>query len=114
MKQPTFDELPQAIAEIKSELSEVKKLLIRKSCHPATEKDELLTIKQAAEVINLRVQTIYGLVWAKKIPFYKQGKKLTFSRDELIKWRMAGYSPVSPTISEIVDDTLIALKRKKR
>lgn len=49
--------------------------------------DEVLTIQQAAEFLNLTTQTIYGLVSARKIPFSKPtGSRLYFSRLSLIEW----------------------------
>lgn len=49
--------------------------------------DEVLTIQQAADFLNLTPQTIYGLVSARKIPFSKPtGSRLYFSRLELIEW----------------------------
>jgi excisionase family DNA binding protein len=50
------------------------------------EKDELLTVTEAAVFLNLCNQTIYGLVSSRKIPFSKKGKRLYFSKKQLTEW----------------------------
>lgn len=47
---------------------------------------EILDIKKTAEFLLLTVPTIYGLVQKRTIPYYKQGKRLYFRKDELQKW----------------------------
>ena len=53
---------------------------------PYPQADELLTIKQAAEILSLSVPTIYGLVSRREIPVNKRGKRLYFSKTELTQW----------------------------
>ena len=49
--------------------------------------DEVLTIEQAAGLLNLSKQTVYGMVSARKIPFCKPtGAQLYFLRSDLIEW----------------------------
>lgn len=49
--------------------------------------DEVLTIEQAAELLNLTKQTVYGMVSARKIPYCKPtGAQLYFLRSDLIDW----------------------------
>lgn len=49
---------------------------------------DIITIKEAALLIELSVQTIYGLVKKKEIPFFRRpgSRKLRFSRSELDIW----------------------------
>ena len=49
-------------------------------------KDEPLTIEQAAELIHKKKQTIYGYCSNGKIPFHKSGNHTVFFRSELIEW----------------------------
>lgn len=60
--------------------------------------DQLLTIKQAGDLLSLAVPTIYGLVSRQGIPCSKQGKRLYFSKEDLLKWIKSGRKL---TISEI-------------
>jgi excisionase family DNA binding protein len=46
---------------------------------------EFLNLKEAAELLNLAPQTIYGQTSAGKIPFLKRGKKLMFERKKLVE-----------------------------
>lgn len=50
------------------------------------ETDEISGIDLAIELTGLAKPTIYGLVSERKIPHSKQGKRLYFSRRELIEW----------------------------
>jgi hypothetical protein len=43
--------------------------------------EDLLTIKQASEFLNLTVQTLYSYVHRAEIPVFKRQKKLYFSKD---------------------------------
>ena len=49
-----------------------------------------VSIKRISEVTNLATQTIYGLVSARKIPHFKQGKRLYFFEDDVIEWIKSG------------------------
>lgn len=48
--------------------------------------EKLMTIREAAQFLKCSIQTIYGKVSKKEIPFHKQGKRLYFSERELTKW----------------------------
>ncbi len=50
------------------------------------ETDEVSGIDLAIELTGLAKPTIYGLVSERKIPHSKQGKRLYFSRQELLEW----------------------------
>lgn len=52
--------------------------------------DQLLTVDQTAELLNLATQTIYGLVSRREIPHRKRGKRLYFTKSEIIDWLSQG------------------------
>jgi excisionase family DNA binding protein len=52
--------------------------------------DELLTVKQAAQLLALSVPTLYSLVSKSQLPVNKKGKRLYFSKQELIDWIKGG------------------------
>lgn len=54
------------------------------------ESEDIGGIELAIEITGLAKATIYGLVAQSKIPYMKQGKKLYFSRQELIGWITQG------------------------
>lgn len=54
------------------------------------EADQILTIDEAALLVKLTVPTIYGLVHRSGIPYSKKGRRLYFSKQELIDWIKSG------------------------
>lgn len=59
--------------------------------NPNTEQPEqLLTIQEAAQFLNLTVPTIYGKVSKGELPVMKRSKRLYFSRTELMEYLKEG------------------------
>lgn len=85
----SFDKLPQAVSEIYEKLVSIERLILQ-SKSEVVETDELFNIQQAAEFLNLRVPTIYSLVSKSAIPNSKKGKRLYFSKLELLDWIKTG------------------------
>lgn len=50
------------------------------------EPEQLLTVQQAAELLNLSVPTLYGYTQRAEIPVCKRGKRLYFSKQSLFEW----------------------------
>ena len=91
----------------------VRKVISEKIFRPGNSEsigDKLLTIKQAAILLNLAVPTIYGLVHRSKIPYMKRNKRLYFSEKELREWIKAGRRQ---TIQEIRDDAAASLYQER-
>ena len=59
---------------------------------------ELLTIKEASALTGYAVQTLYGFVCNRKIPFVKRpgSKFLRFKKSELIEWMSQNNKPTGP------------------
>jgi len=97
----SFDKLPEAVAMLTKEVSELKRLLIEKQEQPPTEQpDQLLTIQEAAEFLNLSVPTLYTKVHNAEIPVYKKTKRLYFSKQELTDWIKAGRKKTNAEIEQ--------------
>lgn len=91
---------------IDARLSNIETLLLDlKHSNTTTlpESNQLLTIKQAGELISLSVPTIYGLVSRNEIPFSKKGKRLYFLKQELTSWIQEGRNKTSAEISAEVN-----------
>lgn len=87
----TFEELPQAISVLHEKVDCIKNLLLEnRSGNPQLPRDDLLTIRQAAEFLSLSVPTLYTKVSRKEIPVNKRGKRLYFSTVELSEWVRSG------------------------
>jgi len=76
--------------------------------HPP-EPEQLLTVQQAAELLNLSVPTLYGYTQRAEIPVCKRGKRLYFSRQSLFEWIKAGRKK---TLAETASDAEQYLKKK--
>jgi excisionase family DNA binding protein len=50
----------------------------------------ILDIKQAAEFLKLKINTLYEKTSRKQIPHFKKGNKLYFNRADLQEWIMKG------------------------
>jgi excisionase family DNA binding protein len=57
---------------------------------PTEQPEQLLTIQQAAEFLSLTVPTLYSKTSKGELPFMKRGKRLYFSRTELMEYVKAG------------------------
>ncbi|WP_316741273.1 helix-turn-helix domain-containing protein [Pedobacter antarcticus] len=87
----TFEELPQAISVLHEKVNLIKDLILENRLqNPQRPRDDLLTIRQAAEFLSLSVPTLYTKVSRKEIPVNKRGKRLYFSTVELSDWVRSG------------------------
>ena len=89
MEQYSFDQLPRAVSELHQKLDVLQDLILE-SRQAVPQAVELMTIAQAAEFLNLSVQTLYGKVCHKEIPVSKKGKRLYFYKSELEDWIRSG------------------------
>ena len=83
MEQITFETLPQAFTDLFRKVENIERLLCVKS-ESQPEIDQLFTIQEAGEFLKLSIPTLYGLVSRSVIPVSKKGKRLYFSKQELI------------------------------
>lgn len=79
---------------------------------PTTDQPEqLLTIQEAAEFLSLSVPTLYSKVSKGELPVMKQGKRLYFSRTELMEYIKEGRKK---TNAEIEAEAEAYLSDKKK
>lgn len=71
-------------------LSNIENILLDIKHAPKEQADELLTVPQTAEFLNLTIPTIYGKVNKHELPVMKRGGRLYFSRTELMNYLKAG------------------------
>lgn len=81
----TFDKLPEAIAHLINEVSQLRKLVEEKQKTIANKRVPI-EIDEACKIIMKAKPTIYTLVRKGLLPCYKHGKKLYFYEDELLDW----------------------------
>ena len=80
----SFENLPRAVAHLVSEIAEIKFLVERKEVPMISQKRVPIDIDAACQLIGKAKPTVYTLVRTRKIPCYKNGKKLYFFEDELL------------------------------
>ncbi len=81
-----FEALNQKLDSIATQISEIASHLALSSCKPAR---KILSINEAAKLLGIAKQTIYGYTMLRNIPHYKNGKRLCFLEDELIEWALS-------------------------
>jgi excisionase family DNA binding protein len=109
--EPSFDQLPVIVSSIWDKLVHIEKLLQDHIRQPEKNIDEILSVHQAAILLKLSVPTMYGLVHRREIPYSKRGKRLYFSRIELIDWIKSSRRKTLVEIQESAEDYLSRPKR---
>ncbi|HEY9220924.1 MAG TPA: helix-turn-helix domain-containing protein [Lutibacter sp.] len=83
-----FDSLPQVVQELNEKIDHITKLL--ESPKQVENTNQLLTVQDAANFLNLSVSTIYNKVNKRELPAMKKGRRLYFSRTELLNYIKSG------------------------
>ena len=110
----TFEKLPQAVTQLFDKLENLERLILSQNNAPQPEEDKLLTIREAAEILHLSVPTVYGLVQRSEVPVCKRGKRLYFSKQELVSWIMSGRKKTVAEIDEETDQFVQTRNRRRR
>ena len=111
----TFNDLPQVVAQLAGEISTLKNLIEEiRDTSQKPELDELMTIKQAGEFLHLTVQTLYNKVSKNEIPFMKRGKRLYFSKEQLMDYLKQGSNEMQSDIDKEVNEFLSNKKGAKK
>jgi excisionase family DNA binding protein len=107
MNEFTFEQLPKAVTQLYEKLNTIENLLLNQSNR--ADEDQLLTIQQTGELLKLSVPTLYGYVSRNEIPFSKKGKRLYFSRKDILAWVSEGHKK---TVSEVRAEANTYVKKK--
>lgn len=86
--QVNFDSLPQVVQELNAKIDNI--MLLLQSAKPDVKQGDLLTIQEAATFLNLSKSTLYNKVNKSELPYMKKGKRLYFSRSELMDYIKSG------------------------
>ena len=87
----SFESLPNAVASLSNQVQELRNLILEQEGNSHKNRDgEFLTIQEASELLNLAKATIYSKVSRGELPSMKRGKKLYFSKAELISFIKGG------------------------
>lgn len=79
--------------------------------------EQVFTIQQAAEFLNLTVPTMYSKSSKGELPVMKRGKRLYFSKQELTKYLQAGrkkfFADVAAEADAYLSNNKLGLKNGK-
>lgn len=87
-KDLTFNDLPEAVAELTRKVDELYKVIT--NAHTQNAQEQFLTVHETARFLNLSVPTIYSKAGKREIPFMKRGKRLYFARKDLETYLQGG------------------------
>mgnify|MGYP001766883468 CR=1 FL=1 len=107
----SFDDLPNAVSQLAEKLNQIEELIRSQKNQPQVEEDKLLTIKEASRLLSLTVPTVYGLVQRREIPVCKKGKRLYFSKSEVIEWIKTGRKKTNEQVDQATERYLLKRKR---
>ncbi len=93
-----FETIDSRLTSIESMLLDIKQQRTDNTISKKVDEDEVLNVKQASELLDLAVPTIYSLTSNRILPHSKRGKKLYFSKSELVAWVQSGKRK---TVSEL-------------
>lgn len=105
----SFESLPQVVQELNAKIDNI--MLLLQSAKPDVKQSDLLTIQDAATFLNLSKSTLYNKVNKNELPYMKKGKRLYFSRTELMDYIKSG--KIS-SIQEINEQANIFLSNYKK
>ncbi|MBS1669543.1 MAG: helix-turn-helix domain-containing protein [Bacteroidetes bacterium] len=106
-----FDILNKRIDRLESMLACIEKKLSGFSCESSKEKDDLGDVTFASKITGLAIPTIYSKSSKGEIPCMKQGKKLYFSKNDLLSWIKKGSKKM---ISDYKDEVESLIRSNKR
>ena len=83
-----FEQLPQAVAFLISEVQELKLFLKTNNSVQVEPSNKWFNLQELCEYLPDRParQTVYGWIGQKLIPYHKKGKKLQFLKSEIDSW----------------------------
>lgn len=100
----TFEAMPLIVARLEEKLDAltetVGKLFQRLSPPTRDKPEEMVAIKEAANILHLSVSRVRALVQEGRVPCYKPGRNLLFLPSELRRWLSDSQRKGQPSIEE--------------
>lgn len=100
---------------IEARLSNIENLILDlkqpKKIEGEEKSEQLLTVQEAAQFLNLTVPTIYSKVSKRELPVMKRGKRLYFSSTELMEYLKEGRKKSNAEIENEADEYFSSNKK---
>ena len=106
----SFNDLPEAVAELTRKVDELYKVIT--NVQPQGTVDQFLTVDETAEFLNLSAPTIYSKVARRELPYMKRGKRLYFARKDLETYLQGGRVKTVREIENEADQYLTSKTKK--
>ncbi len=103
-----FEVIEARLSSIENLILDLKKPV---KVEPTEQPEQLLTVQEAAQFLNLTVPTIYSKVSKGELPVMKRSKRLYFSSTELMDYLKEGRKK---STSEIEQDAEAYLSNKRK
>jgi excisionase family DNA binding protein len=71
------------------------------------QEDELLSLEQTCKFLHFAKPTVYAYVAKRKIPFIKKGRKLLFSKQQLILWLKESYKKTEKELKQEAESYIL-------
>lgn len=97
MQNNPFDEISERLSRIEQELR--RQAINSSKTESSNPESHFLTVIEAAAFLKLAPQTVYALTSKKKIPYLKKGKRVYFTKEQLISWMESGRKKTSDEIA---------------
>lgn len=112
METPSLENLPRKFEEHRKDFNRLEQSLkdLISKLEPSKPKDELLTVDQAADFLNLATTTIYSKVSNGQLPVMKRNRRLYFSRTELMEYLRNGRQKTNQELEEEAEAHLSNIK----
>lgn len=104
-----FQSIEERLGSIENLLLTLNEKNVESNSNP--EKEELLTVQEAAKFLSLSVPTIYSKVNKGELPVMKRSKRLYFSNYELMEYLKQGRIKTNSELDQEADSYLHKTKR---
>ena len=99
----SFDKLPEVTLQLRDEVRELKNLVLAlASKQDAPESNPWLNLTELCDYLpdHPSKQTVYGWVSNRQIPYYKVGRRLSFSKKEIDVWISGAYKQTAEQLHQ--------------
>lgn len=118
MENITFDSLPLAVATLIGEVRSLRGMLetlLQAGAEESRQRsDDLVGVDEACRILRRKKSTIYHMVRAGALPFYKIGKMLEFRPSELMAWQSRHSASAAKSAEELMEEMSATVRNRPK